>query len=82
MNDPNSEFIDIIATAIMNKLVTVYREGVKAHLDGTANPYPGNTINHTVHCWGWVNEDLRQALMKANPQYREQQERFDARKNR
>jgi hypothetical protein len=67
MNMANKEITDSVAIKyIMERL----KEGEKAFLDGTANPHHGGTLEHALFAYGWVKEDLRQALMKANPSYR------------
>lgn len=54
------------------------KEGRQARRDGTANPSAANTIAQSLHSAAWLTEDLRLALMKADPQYGEQQRRFEA----
>lgn len=59
---------------ITNKQVVEYiysklKEGEKAFRDKTPTPYHPDTLEGMLHIYGWVREDLRQQLMKADPQY-------------
>lgn len=56
----------------------VAKEGRKARQDGSICPYAANTVAAVIHIEAWVIEDLRLALMKANPSYGEEQRRFEA----
>lgn len=61
-----------------DRMHAIFKAGAKARRAGTDNPYPGHSILHQLFVYGWVQEDLRLALMNKDPAYREQQERFDA----
>lgn len=52
----------------------VQKEGAKARREGTSNPYHAHTLKASLHATGWLMEDLRLALMKADPVYRKNQE--------
>ncbi len=56
----------------------ITKEGRRARRDGTANPYAANAVASSLHSAGWLTEDLRLALMEADPLYGEQQRRFEA----
>ena len=47
----------------------IVKEGVFARRNGGRCPYAGNTIRHFLHSQGWLTEDLRIALMKADSKY-------------
>lgn len=61
-----------------DRLHAIFKAGAKSRRNGTTNPYPGGSILGQIFTYGWVQEDLRLALMIKDPVYREQQERFDA----
>lgn len=54
---------------IVEKLYVWQKEGVKSRQDLTPNPYKPNTLCSFMHTNGWLQEDLRIALMEANPTY-------------
>lgn len=60
--------------ATIDTLYAHYSDGAARRRTGAVNPYMGNTVPHTIHMWGWVMEDFRQALMKLDPEYRARQE--------
>ena len=59
-----------------DRLHAVFKAGAQARRDGTVTPYPANNLLGQIHSYGWVREDLRLALMKANPVYLANQEAF------
>lgn len=61
-----------------DRLHAIFKAGAKSRREGTTNPYPGGSLLGQIHNYGWVQEDLRLALMAKDSAYREQQERFDA----
>ena len=64
---------------IVERLYHYVKEGAKARQNGTSSPYAGNTLAHFLHATGWVQEDLRQGLMRADPEgYGAEQKRFEA----
>ena len=60
------------------RLYALIKEGAHARINGTRCPYAANTVASMLHSVGWVREDLRQALIKADPRYGEEQRRFEA----
>lgn len=54
----------------------VVREGRQARIDGTPAKYPSNSVLNVLYIVGWVQEDLRIALMRVDPIYRAGQDRF------
>lgn len=54
----------------------IIKEGVEARRLGIPCPYAGNTLRHFLHTQGWLIEDLRIALMKADPIYAKGQSNF------
>lgn len=54
----------------------IIKEGIACRQNGIANRYPANTMRHMLSSIGWLQEDLRIALMKANPVYRQGQTVF------
>lgn len=48
---------------------TMIKEGIETRRNGTANKHPANTLRHMLSATGWLQEDLRITLMKANPTY-------------
>lgn len=61
---------------ICAKLYEFIKEGASTRISGEANRYEGNTLSHMLCCVGWVQEDLRQALMAADPAYGAEQRFF------
>lgn len=61
-----------------DRMHAIFKAGAKARADNTCNPYPGKSLLGQLHIYGWVQEDLRLALMRADPVYRAGQERFAA----
>lgn len=56
----------------------VVKEGAAARVSGASCPFPAKQeLRSMLHSIGWVQEDLRQALMKADPVYRANQEAFE-----
>ncbi len=56
----------------------VVKEGAAARANGTPCPYPSTReLQSMLHSVGWVQEDLRLALIKADPVYRANQEAFE-----
>lgn len=51
----------------------ILNEGSEARREGTNNPYKVNSIEHLLHAEGWLKEDLRLALIKADPKYAQSQ---------
>jgi hypothetical protein len=56
----------------------ICHEGQRARIVGTPAKYPPHSVENILYLTGWVQEDLRQALMQVNPVYRAGQERFEA----
>lgn len=55
------------------------KQGAQTFRDRGYNPYPPNTMMSFLHSQGFLIEDLRQALMKADPDgYGAEQRRFEA----
>lgn len=64
---------------ISERLYRYIKEGEKTRQTGEICPYAGNTIAHMLHVIGWSLEDLRQGLMRADPDgYGAEQKRFEA----
>ncbi len=63
---------------LSKQLYAFIKEGAHARIDGISCPYPPRTVAAMLHSVGWVREDLRQALIKADPRYGEEQRRFEA----
>ena len=63
---------------VCSRLYEYFKEGSQNRLSGRSNKHPGNSLAHMLSSFGWVQEDLRQALMKADPRYGEEQRRFDS----
>ena len=57
-----------------DRLHAAFKAGAKQRRDGTPTPYPARGLLSQVSTYGWVQEDLRLALMKADPAYRKGQE--------
>lgn len=47
---------------LSHPVIKVIQEGVDARENGTNSPYPGNTLEHSLHAFGWVQRDLRLAF--------------------
>lgn len=47
---------------LSHPVIKVILEGVDARENGTNCPYPGNTLEHSLHAFGWVQRDLRLAF--------------------
>jgi hypothetical protein len=45
----------------------ILREGEERRRTGAPSPYSGADLRHSLHAYGWVREDLRLALIKADP---------------
>lgn len=43
------------------------KEGAQLRKDGGICKHAGNTVAHMLSTQGWLTEDLRQALIKADP---------------
>lgn len=69
---------DLSERQICDQMWKWRREGAKARIACAPCPYPANTIAYFMHCEGWLCEDLRQALMKADPRYGDEQRRLEA----
>jgi hypothetical protein len=54
----------------------IVKEGAVSRRTGTPNRHAPNTIRSYLHSHGWLCEDLRIALMKANPSYEAGQAAF------
>jgi hypothetical protein len=52
-----------------DQLYRWHKEGAAARRNGTGNPYRANTVAYYAHSGGWLQEDLRQALIQASPKY-------------
>lgn len=61
---------------VIDKIFAVINEGRDCRRNGTSNQYAGGTLEHCLSAHGWVTEDLRIALMKANPVYESGQATF------
>lgn len=67
---------------IINSLEHAFKLGRTSRIQGLATPYVGNTMEHSMHSKGWLVEDLRLALIKADSTYAKNQaavEAYDAR---
>lgn len=58
-------------------MYSVIKEGQKARRENTGCPHPAYTLKSFLHVQGWVSEDLRIGLCKANPTYRATQVAYD-----
>ena len=63
---------------LSKRLYAFIKEGAHARINGTSCPYAAHTVAAMLHSAGWVREDLRQALIKADARYGEEQRRFEA----
>ena len=63
---------------VTERLYAFIKEGAHARINGTRCPYAANTVASMLHSAGWTREDLRQALIEADPRYGEEQRRFEA----
>ena len=63
---------------ICDWLYNHHKAGQKRYLSGERCPHAANTVAYLMDVLGWVSEDLRQSLMKADPIYGEGQRRYDA----
>lgn len=63
---------------LTDRLYDFISEGAHARINGTACPYAARTVAGMLHAVGWTREDLRQALIEADPRYGEEQRRFEA----
>lgn len=61
---------------IGEKLHQWFKAGAKARQTGETCPHAGGSLASQIHVYGWLKEDLRIALMRANPAYAAEQERF------
>lgn len=61
---------------ICDQLYKWQKEGALNRNNGKPCPYKGNTIAHMMHSSGWLTEDLRIALIKADPKYAASQRRL------
>ena len=62
---------------LSKRLYAFIKEGAHARINGTRCPYAINTVATMLHSVGWVQEDLRQALIRANPAYAASQRRLE-----
>lgn len=53
--------------------LTVLKEGQESRRTGKPSPYDGQSVQHQLHAYGWVCEDLRLALIEASPKYAKSQ---------
>ena len=58
-----------IDSKVSKKIFALLEEGEEARRSGACSPYGGRTLEHCLSAYGWVKEDLRQALIKADPKY-------------
>lgn len=64
---------------ICDRLYAFVKEGSRLRKSGGPCQHAANTIAHMLSSIGWVQEDLRQGLMKSDPDgYGAEQKRFDA----
>jgi hypothetical protein len=69
--------IEAAGPALTNESAyTVVKEGQQARIDGTPAKYPPLSVLNVLYIVGWVQEDLRIALMRVDPVYRAGQDRF------
>lgn len=45
----------------------ILNEGAESYRLGTCSPYRGDDVRHSIHAHGWVMEDLRCSLIRADP---------------
>jgi len=64
---------------ISNELYRFVKEGKESRQTGTPSKYAGNTVAHMLGCVGWVQEDLRLALMRKDEDYCHGQALMEAR---
>ena len=62
---------------ICEHLYRYKKEGAAARHSGVPCPYPANSLAAFMHSGGWLTEDLRLALCRANPSYAWGQAQFD-----
>lgn len=55
--------------ALVDEMYRITREGARCRADGGTNPYPPNSVQSFLHSGGWLQEDLRLALIEAKPSY-------------
>lgn len=54
---------------LCDKLYAWHKEGQQARRDMAPCPYPANSVASLQFSAGWLQEDLRLALIKASPAY-------------
>lgn len=63
---------------IADALYAIFKGGAAARRAHTSTPYAAaERLKSMLHSFGWVQEDLRLALMKHDPNYRTGQVAFD-----
>lgn len=72
---PNAQVLNEVA--ICDRLYAWQKEGRLSRHTGARNPYPPNSIAAFMHGSGWLTEDLRLALCRADPAYAWGQAQFD-----
>jgi hypothetical protein len=55
----------------------ICKEGMLARRDGSPAKYSPYSVENVLYITGWVQEDLRLALMAVDPVYRAGQQRFE-----
>lgn len=63
--------------AICDRLHQWQKDGAIARHTGTSCPHPPNTLASFMYNSGWLTENLRLALCRANPSYAWGQAQFD-----
>lgn len=61
--------------ALVDEMYRITREGARCRADGGTCPYPHGSVQGFLHTSGWLQEDLRLALIEAKPSYAESQAR-------
>lgn len=54
---------------LSTELYKFVKDGRERRNSGKPTPYAGNTVAHMLSCVGWVQEDLRLALMRKDESY-------------
>lgn len=54
---------------ICEHLYAFVRDGARSRRNGTGNRYKGGSLAHVLSSIGWVQEDLRLALMRSDINY-------------
>lgn len=56
-------------SALTDAVYRIICEGARSRADLSANPYAADTVQYLLHVQGWLQEDLRLALIASSPSY-------------